>query len=84
MWQTLCFACFLAGANQALLLLQKPAVEKHFSVSPQLPVAAVLATLPVGLLQKTLLFQGASETRLQEELHFHPVGPSVLCEPLWP
>ncbi|OXB72361.1 UNVERIFIED_CONTAM: hypothetical protein H355_005430 [Colinus virginianus] len=28
--------------------------------------------------------QGASETRLQEELHFHPVGPPVLCEPLRP
>lgn len=82
MGQTPCSACFLAGGHQALLLLRKPAAEKQNLWSfLQPPVAAVLASLLLGCLQKKP-FQGASETRLQEEMCFRPVGPSVLCKPL--
>lgn len=84
-WQLLCFACFLTGGNQALLLLRKPPAEEHLPVPPQLPAAAAVAiTLLLGPPQETLLFQGASQTGLQEELRVQPVGPAVLCQPLWP
>lgn len=84
MWQTLCFACLPTGGNQALLLLRELPAEEHVPAAPRLAAAASVVTLTLGPLQETLLFQGASQTRLQEELRFQPVGPAVLCQPLWP